>query len=251
MNTKYLFLGITLALALTTVGLVACAPASGTPAQIEGLTISNQQQGIWVTGEGKVTVVPDIAILSLGIEAQDTSVAQAQSQASEAMDRVMTALTENGVAERDIQTQYYSIQRVTRWDNDKQEEVVIGYRVINTVTVKIRDIAKTGAIIDAVAASGGDLTRINSIGFSVDEPSTYYGQAREKAMADATAKATQLANLANVTLGDPTYISENIYAPIYRDAYRGAEAVPAPVETPISPGEMEITLNVTVGYAIE
>jgi len=248
---KYGLLAIGLALVVAIVALVGCSPESNTPAEITGLNVNNQQQGIWVTGEGKVTVVPDIAMLSLGIEAQNKSVAEAQSQAIEAMDKVMAALTENGVAKKDIQTQYYSIQQVTRWDNDKQQEIVIGYRVVNTVVAKIRDTEKTGTIIDAVTASGGDLTRINSISFSVDDPTVYYGQAREKAMADAKDKAKQLADLANVSLGEPTYITESVYSPIYpRDMYGKVEAVPAPAETPISVGEMEISLNVQVVFAI-
>ena len=134
----------------------------------------------------------------------------------------------------------------------KQQEIVIGYRVTNMVTAKIRDVGKAGTVIDAVAAAGGDLTRINSIGFTVDDPSTYYEEARQKAVADADAKAKQLADLAGVKLGKPTYISESSYmpGPIYRqDLVAKAAAAPA-VTTPISPGEMEITMNVQLAYAI-
>jgi hypothetical protein len=180
-------------------------------------------------------------------------VAEAQSQAAEAMDKVMTALTDNGVAEEDIQTQYFSIRQVTRW-NREEEETIVGYRVINKVNAKIRDIDKIGSIIDAVAEAGGDLTRMDSISFSTDDPSIYYDEAREKAMADAKAKAEQLAELADVTLGKPTYISEGIpYSPYPRsyDYMNEGMAGGAPVpETPISPGEMEISLTVQVVYSI-
>jgi uncharacterized protein YggE len=213
-----------------------------------------QQVGIWVSGEGKVTAVPDIATLSLGIEAQEATVAEAQTQASEAMDKVRTALKDNGVAEKDIQTQNFSIQKVTKWDEEKQQEIVIGYKVTNTVTAKIRDIDKAGPIIDAVVVAGGDLTRVDNISFSIDDPSAYLEQAREKAMADAGAKAKQLASLAGVRLGKPTYISESSYvpSPISRVSYEGGAAapVPAPAAPPISPGEMEITANVQITYAI-
>jgi len=153
---------------------------------------------------------------------------------------------------KDIQTQYFSIQKVTRWDNVTQEEVVIGYRVSNVVSAKIRDIDKAGEIIDAVAEAGGDFTRIDSIVFSVDDPSAYHEEAREKAIAEAKAKAKQLADLAGVTMGKPTYISESIQAPspIYpRVMYEGA-AIPAPAAPPISPGETEISLTIQVIYAI-
>ena len=245
------FLAASLALVLAIGGLVGCSPGTTLQGGIEGINISNQQQGIWVTGQGKVTAVPDIITLSVGVESLEASVAMAQSRAAEAMDRVMTALTDNGVAEKDIQTQYFSIRKVTRWDREKEEEVVIGYRVTNTVTAKIRDVDKAGSIIDAVALAGGDLTRINNIGFSIDDPSDYYEEAREMAMADAKAKAEQLAELADVTLDKPIYISESSWTPpITRDVMAMAEApAPAPA-TPITPGEMEISLSVQVVYAI-
>ena len=239
---KNWLLGISLALVLAIVGLCGCA----TSGQVN---LVNQQEGIHVTGEGDVMAAPDIATLRLGIEAQAETVAEAQSQASEAMTKVMAALIDNGVAEKDIQTQYFSIRQVTKWDRETEEEVVVGYRVTNTVTAKIRDIDKAGAIIDAVAEAGGDLTRITGISFSVDDPSAYYEEAREKAMADAEAKAEQLAELAGVTLGKPTYISEGISYPIYPRDYMYEMAGAAP-ETPISPGEMEISLTVQVVYAI-
>jgi len=225
---------------------------SNLPSSLQ-VNMGNQQQGIWVTGQGEVAAVPDIATLRLGIEAQEATVAEAQTQASEAMDRVMAALIDNEVADRDIQTQYFSIHKVTRWDETKNQEIVIGYRVTNMVTAKIRDIEKAGLIIDAVAVAGGDLTRIDSISFSIDDPSVYFGEAREEAMADAEAKAEHLAQLAGVRLGKPTYISESSYLPppIYpRVAYEGVP-MPAPAPPPpISPGEMEITLTVQIAYAI-
>lgn len=248
---KVWLLVLSLALVLAVVGVSGCSPGTAVLGEIEGINISSQQEGIWVTGQGKVTVVPDIVNLRLGIEAQEASVAEAQTKANAAMNKVMTALTDSGVAKKDIQTQYFSIQRVTRWDREKEVEVVVGYRVTNMVTAKIRDIDKTGSTIDAVVVAGGDLTRIDSVAFSVDDPTAYHEEAREKAMADAKAKAEKLANLGGVTLGKPIYISEGIQVPptIYpRTVYEEAP-VPAPTP-PISPGEMEITLTVQVVYAI-
>jgi uncharacterized protein YggE len=240
---------ICLALVLSLVGFSACTAG---PTTIGAVDLNNQQEGVWVTGQGEVTATPDLATLYLGVEAQADTVAEAQSQAIEAMDNVMAALTDNGVDEDDIQTQYFSIDQVTRWDDDKDEQVVTGYRVTNMVTVKIRDIDSVGAVIDAVAEAGGDYIRVSNIAFSVEDPSEYYEEARAEAMADAKEKAEQLADLAGIELGNPTYISEGtIYAPvIYRDA-----GMVMPVEeaasTSISPGELEITLSVQVAYAIE
>ncbi len=250
MRKKKWLLAISLALVLAIVGLAGCSPDNTVPVEIEGLNISNQQEGIWVSGRGVVTVTPDIATLRLGVEAQAATVAVAQSQATVAMDEIMTALTENGMAEKDIRTQYFSIYPVTRWDKDDEEQVIVGYRVTNMVNAKIRDIDKAGAVIDAVATAGGDFTRIDSIDFSVDDPSAYYEEARGEAMADAKAKAEQLAELVDGKLGKATYISESSQAPppIYRqDVYE--EAIPT-AETPISPGEMEVSLTVQLAYTL-
>jgi hypothetical protein len=210
----------------------------------------SQQTGVWVSGTGKVTAVPDVAILSLGVEAQEKTVKEAQSEAASAMTAVVAALKTNGVADKDIQTQWYNISPVMKWVEDTNEQITIGYKVSNMVTAKIRDISKAGTIIDAVAEAGGNLTRINSISFTVDDPTAYYNQAREKAMQDANAKAEQMATLAGITLGKPTYISESggyIPTPYYlKDYAEGGSA-----STPISPGELDITLSVQVAYAIE
>ena len=254
MKKKWL-LAIGLISILALVGLAGCSQGSPTlgaiPSELK-LSLNNQQEGIWVSGTGKVSAVPDIAFLRLGIEAQEASVAEAQAQAVQAMDAVISALKDNGVAEKDIQTQYFNIQRVTRWDDSRGQEVLIGYRVTNMVTAKIRDMEKVGAIIDAAASAGGDLTRIDSISFSIDDPSAYQVEARQKAMVDAAAKAGQMAELAGVSLGKPTYITESAYIPypVYRqDFYEKVAGAPA-METPISPGELDVSVNVQIAYAI-
>jgi uncharacterized protein YggE len=242
---------VALALVLSLVGFSSCGEG---PTNIGNIDITSQQEGLWVTGDGKITVTPDLATLYLGVEAKADTVAEAQSQAAEAMDNVMTALTDNGVADKDIQTQYFNISQLTQWDDEKNEEVVIGYDVTNMVTAKIRDMDKVGTIIDAVAKAGGDYIRVNNLAFSVEDPSKYYEEVRQEAMADAKAKAEQLAELSGVELGKPTYISEGSITPPI--VYRNVEAVPAPVgggtyTTSISPGELDVTLSVQVTYAIK
>ena len=240
-----------LVLVLGSVGLSGCSSGGGVSGQISALGINNQQQGIWVNGQGKVTAVPDIATLRLGIQAQAASVADAQAQASTAMDKVMTALTGNGVAKKDIQTQNFNITKLTRFDDKTQTEVVLGYQVTNTVIAKIRDTSKAGVIIDDVAVAGGDLTRIDGINFSIEDPSAYFTEARKLAVADAKAKATQLAQLAGVTLGDATYITESSFSPpIASPVFLEAKALGAPT-TPISPGEAEINTTVQITFAIK
>lgn len=247
---RKLLLGIGLAALVPVLALVGC---SAGPTTIETVHLDTQQTGIWVSGQGKVTAVPDVAVLRLGVESQQSTVAEAQAEASVAMDQIMTVLKSNGIDDKDIQTQYYSIYQVTRWDDSKNEEIVTGYRVSNSVTAKIRDVDNTGSVIDAVAGAGGDLTRINGISFTVDDPSVYEAELMKEAMADAKSKAETLAAQGGLSLGSPVYISTSTYTPVsYRAEYD--MAVPAPMaavgETSISAGEMEITLTVQVNYAI-
>jgi uncharacterized protein len=239
---------IGIVLLLGTIGLVGCS-SEGTPGNVT-VNTNSQQVGVWVSGDGKVTVTPDVAILSLGIQAQETDVALAQAAAAAAMDKVMAALKAAGIEEKDIQTTYFSIYPVTKWDNDKQESIITGYQVTNTVTVKVRKVDQAGTVIDAVAAAGGNLTRVNSISFTVDDPTPYYEQARVKAVAAAVAKAKILANNAGIKLGKVTYITEssNTPSPIYRTDVAGA--VKEGSTTPISTGEITITTNVQMSYAI-
>lgn len=231
-------------------GAVGCSQGGS-----QGVTSISVQQntGIWVTGQGEAMAVPDIAMLSLGIEARADTVAEAQAEASEAMDKVMQALKDNGIAEKDIQTQRFSIYPITRWVKD-EEEKIIGYRVTNIVVAKIREVNKAGIIIDAVVQAGGDFTRIQGITFTVDDPTAYYEEARAKAMEDAKNKAEQLADLAGVKLAKPTYVSEGAiyWPPTTRGFYEAGEVpVPAPApEISISPGELKITVNIQVAYAI-
>ena len=220
-----------------------------------GSFVSQQSTGIWVSGQGEVIVTPDITILQVGVEAQEETVAEAQSRASEAMDRVLTSLKDNGIEEKDIQTQYFRIDQQTRWDNYNDEEIITGYRVRNTVTAKIRDIENTGYIIDAAVKAGGDLIRIDSLRFTVEDPTIYYDEAREKATADAKAKAEKLAEQTGVNLGEPTFVSESTYTPsVYGGMSYGMSippAAPIVIETPTSPGEVEISLTVQIAYSIK
>ncbi|HTY82109.1 MAG TPA: SIMPL domain-containing protein, partial [Dehalococcoidales bacterium] len=232
MTKKLLFGGAVLALLLTALAMAGCGAESSNGT----VNVNGQQQGIWVSGEGKVTATPDIATISAGVQAQATAVSDAQSQASTAMDKVIAALKSNGVAAKDIQTQNFNIQKASRWDNTTQQEIVTGYMVTNTVTAKIRDVNNAGVVIDAVTNAGGDLTRINSISFSIDNPAPYQEQARQKAVADAAAKAKTLAGAAGVKLGKPVYINESsVSSPvIYRDAAMAKAPSAGGTTTPIS-----------------
>jgi len=303
MKTKLVTaLGLVILIAALAFALVGRNTIGGVAASQQLITSYNasSQQGIWVSGEGEVTVTPDIAILNLGISAQASTVADAQSQAAAAMNKVMSALTSNGVDQKDIQTQYFSIQQVTPYPTPiplpyetpsgsasgnssanptptpylppetgnvsasgnlssggalpimpiRPPIQPTGFEVTNMVTVKIRAIDNAGAIIDAAVEAGGDNIRIDGVTFSVDQPDQYYVQARQLAMNDAKAKASQLAQLAGVTLGKATYISETSTPIVYPEVFN-AQGATSSATTPINPGQTDITVDVQVAYAIQ
>jgi len=252
-------------LLLISLSLAGCAPApaviyqgatplqTGISASSGGIIVSQQSLGLWVNGLGKATAIPDIVVLTLGVESQQITVAQAQKDAVDAMNKVMQVLKGSGIADKDMQTSQFNIQQVTRWDDKEDTYVIIGYKISNIVSAKIRDIGKAGSIIDEVAAAGGDLIRVNGISFSVDDPTPYYKIAREKAVQYAMDKAKQMAQISGIRLGKILYMNEGTaYTPPLRENYMkfaGADAMPA-APTPISPGELEFQVTVEMVYEI-
>jgi uncharacterized protein YggE len=214
---------------------------------------TGQQTGILVDGSGSVTVTPDLAILYLGVEVQADKVAPARDRAAVAMDAVIKALKDNGVADRDIQTTQFSIQPV--YSNqprtvEYQAPVIVGYRVSNSLTVKVRDLGKVGKVIDDATVAGGDAIRFNGLSFTMDNPKPLEDQARDLAYQNAIAKAQQAARATGVTLGKPTMISVQGGSPI-REFAPAAAKLDVSVGTPISTGTMDITAYVTISFAIQ
>jgi len=211
---------------------------------------SSEPQGLSVSGEGRASAAPDVAVLGLGVSAKASTVGAANSQAQEAMTALLDSLEANGVQEKDIQTTSFSIQPEYDYRND--EQILTGYRVGHKLQVKVRDIDRAGEVIDDAVQAGGDLLQVQSISFIIDDTTALSSQARQKAMADAQAKAEELASLAGVTLGDPTYITESTstpYAQSYYDRGMAYSAEAAPV-TEISAGELEVVVYVNITYGI-
>jgi uncharacterized protein YggE len=247
------------ALMLVIMAATACAPApviyqGTTTATSGGIIVSQQNLGLWVDGNGKTNSAPDVVVLSLGVQSEQKTVAQAQKEAVDAMGKIIQVLKGSGIADKDIQTRQFNIQQMTRWDDKQNTTIVTGYRVSNMVDVKVREITKAGSVIDSVATAGGDLTRINGINFSVDDPAPLYKIAREKAIQAATDKAKQMAQASGVKLGKILYITEstiNVPVPLntlmMKSAY-GGDVAAAP--TSISGGELEFRVTVQIVYEL-
>lgn len=229
-----------------------CSTYFGDETGVQSAINSTQSIGISVVGVGKVTVVPDICSIVLGVEAQAPTVAEAQQQAAASMEAIMGVLDAHNIDEKDIQTRSYSIQPVKEYNPTDGKQTLIGYLVTNKVTVKVRDIDDAGSVIDDAVVAGGDNARVDSVGFTVDKPETYYTQMREAAMTDAKERAEQLAELTGVKVGKPISITENTYystpyisIDYYKEVTAGASA-----ETRLSAGETELQLTVQIVFDI-
>lgn len=218
---------------------------------IEVINRQQTEKTVRVAGTGVVSGEPDIVVLSIGVSVERDSVKQARAEAAEAMTGVIESLKGNGLLDEDIQTQHFSIHQ--RYDYIKGRREFRGYNVTNTASAKVRDLNIVGDVIDDAAEAGGDLVQINSIQFTIDDPTTLKMQARVAAMGDAQAKAQTLATEGGVTLGKPIAISESgdFYAPRPAGLEFALADDARAASTPIQSGQLQITVTVNVVYEIE
>ena len=240
---------------------VACGgsdSAAGSPSDSGGLSTEalasvpaadeDSAGGISVSGLGTAVAAPDIATLRLGVSTLGDTARGARDDAAARMTDLIDSLKDNGIADKDYHTSQFSIDpEIDFRPNGKQ--VIRGYRVTSTLSVTVRDLDRVGEVIDDAVDAVGDPIRVQGVSFSIEEPGDLQSEARAQAMADAKAKAEELAKLAGVGLGKPITISESSgggVPPVFFDL-RAAEA---DVGTPISPGQLEITVTIQVTYAI-
>ena len=252
--------------AATTASQESSSATVGTTAQevspsVASSTDDASQSGIWVSGAGTVTVAPDLAVLTVGVEARASNVQEALTEAAGAMTDIVSMLEAEGVESEDIQTRSFSINPQYTWRERTDDEggrynerVLTGYTVNNRATVRMRDLDRVGEMVDLVARAGGDLTRIEGVSFTVQDPEPHRAEAREAAVKQAMAKAEQFARDAGVTLGRVVLISEgggSVPAPRFLTESLGLSVAAAEVTTPISEGELEIRAIVQMVFAIQ
>lgn len=206
-------------------------------------------RSITVIGEGNVMIQPDVARANFGVEVVRPTVREALDENKVTMEAVLAALTEQGIEEKDIQTTGFSIYAERFGPQGPLPEDQVNYRVSNNVTVVIRDLANVGTVVDATVEAGAN--NIYGIEFRLDDPSTVESEARESAIADAKAKAEELAELTGVSIGEVVSISEVISNGYFSSNFaQNASMALGGAATPISPGELQLTMQLQVSYAI-
>lgn len=207
---------------------------------------------IVVTGEGESAIAPDMAIVSLGVMREAPGAAEAMTANNTEMAAVIAAMREAGIAPRDIQTS--GLQITPRYDytnqpDGRQESRLVAYQVQNGVTIRVRDLAKLGEIIDRSVKLGAN--QGGGISFTNDDTGATMTEARRKAVEDARAKAETLAAAAGVSLGQVVEISEQVHqpGPVFAKTMR-MEAAPAADSVPVEAGENTYRVLVNVTYSI-
>lgn len=236
-------LGQTALLAIIAVGLCGVAAAQ---------SASTAARSISVTGQGDASGPPDRAQISAGVQTLATTVAQASTENQAIVEAIMRALAQQGIDSKDIQTANYSIWPEQQHDPQQANQVrVTGYRVSNVVNVIVKDINKVGEVLAAVTSAGAN--SIHGVNFMVKDSAALEQSARSAAMADARARAEELAELAGVTLGEVLTISMSSGGgyPMPMMAERGGFMTADMAAVPgISPGQLSVNAQVFVTFAI-
>ena len=211
---------------------VAADPATGTRLELS------------VTGQ--VTQAPDVATISAGVVTQARTAGEAMADNARSMAATVAALRRANVAERDIQTASISLSPQYRYA-DNQPPALTGYQASNRVSVRLREIARTGGVLDALVAAGAN--QIDGPTFAIDHPDAALDQARTQALADARARAELYAKAAGLHVVRIVTIREDGNGPpIVRPMM--AMAVKRAADTPVESGEQDVTATLSVTFEL-
>jgi uncharacterized protein YggE len=207
------------------------------------------QQTIQASSTGEIMASPDQSLISLSVETNEQDAGGAQAQNAQAMALVMDALMRAGVAEEDLQTTRYSISPVYDSNTSISPQRVQSYRVTNTLVITLRDVNRSGEIIDLAVVNGAN--RIDTVAFTLSEERQQQlrAQAITNALRMARADADAVAGAAGLTIlrvKDIT-VGQNYY-PIAYQGVENAGAADTAVTTPIVPGDVTVNAQVTVTY---
>ena len=201
-----------------------------------------------ISATGEVTRVPDLAIISAGVQTLRPTATSAIEENAGRMERVRAALKRAGIEDKDIQTSSINLNPEYQYDQNRPPRLT-GYRATNTVNVKFRDLKRTGAILDALVAEGANT--INGPNLTIDKPEAALDEARIKAIANGRARADLYARALGMNVVRLLSVSEG-----------GGFAVPPPMpivmmaeraqsaETKIDPGTQQLQVSVSMSFEL-
>ncbi|MBT8408530.1 MAG: SIMPL domain-containing protein [Alphaproteobacteria bacterium] len=204
---------------------------------------------ITVTGEGVVEAAPDMATVSLGVVSEARTAAAALRANSEDMAAILARLTEAGIADRDMQTSGLSVN--PRWDNRSTSggrPQITGFVASNQLTVRVRDLAALGGLLDSLVGEGANT--LGGVGFGLQEPRPLQDEARRRAVSDARARAGLYTEAAGVTLGEVISIDEMGGGVPRPQALGRMEMALSADAVPVAGGELSLRAQVRMVFAL-
>lgn len=200
-----------------------------------------------IVAEGEVTRTPDIATISAGVVTQAPTAAAALSDNARRMAAATAALRRAGVGDRDLRTATLSLQPQYRYGENRAPELT-GYQASNQLSVRFRDVARAGPILDTLVAQG--INQISGPDFSVDQPEAALDEARTEAVAIARRRAEVYAKAAGLRVARMLSISEGRSSEPPVRPMMMARAVAEAADTTIAPGEQALTVTLTVSFEL-
>lgn len=244
MRTRTIFLCAAL-MVLLAVGVGTVGAATEAP----------EEPMIHASGTGEVTTTPDLAIVSVAVEKENTDPKEAQAENAQEMTRVIDAVKAAGIPSEDIKTTGYSIWAETS-DNDKpfvSGQVI--YHASNTVQITLTDVNRAGEIVDLAVSNGANT--VNSVSFSLspEKEQQFRREALTEAVQNARADADTVAAASGVNITGIQDISiGSVYVPTYQNArfsMLDAENASGATATPVETGTIKVTASVTISYLIK
>ena len=220
------------------------APSPAADAMFQATTLN-------LSAYGEVRTAPDMATISLGVMTEAKTAVEAMRQNATRMTEVVAALRRAGIAEKDIQTSNLSLSAQYRYEENKPPQLS-GYQASNTVTIRVVDLAKTGAAMDAVVSVGAN--QIHGISFGLQDPQAAENEARRKAVQALAAKANLYAGATGHRVGRLVNLSEG-------GGYSAPPPMPMPTmargnfakdeaSTPVSGGEVVVRIDINGLYEL-
>ena len=207
----------------------------------------NYPQEIVVSGEGKVFIKPDVALVSLGVKTEEKKSVDAVNKNNEKMNAVIKAIKDLGVDEKDIKTSAYNLYPV--YSYTEKGRIFNGYSLDQQISVKIRDFDKVSDVLDKATSLGANT--ISDLQFTVDDLEKERADAREQAILQAKEKAIVLASQAGLKIIKLVDISEG-YQPSPQPVYGGGISAleKVSIAPDIQPGQSEISITVNLTYRV-
>lgn len=201
-----------------------------------------------ISVRGEVKRVPDVAVISTGVITQSADAATVMRDNAARMARVLAALKRAGVADKDVTTSAVNLSPQYRYNNN-QPPVITGYQANNQVTVRFRDITRSGAILDALVKEGSN--EINGPSLTIDKPEAALDEARIAAITTGRARAEIYASAAGMKIKRIISISENEGMSVVPRPMMTMMAKSAEADTVIMPGEQSLGMTVTMVFELQ